>query len=125
MVIGAGGNGLAKALLAQVKAQWYEFISWVDEFWVDEFYKQLTEEANFKAPAAWRLVGRCASAISDAMAEPRAKVALIEGTKPLENKARIIWAVLQCHTIMQKFIEARFGGNPVIFKEITMFMISE
>jgi hypothetical protein len=43
MVNGAGGNGLAKALLAQVKAQWYEFISWIDEF-----YKQLTEEANFK-----------------------------------------------------------------------------
>jgi hypothetical protein len=26
---------------------------------------------------------------------------------------------------MQKFIEARFGGHPVIVKEITMFMISE
>jgi hypothetical protein len=73
MVNGAGGDGLAKALLAQVKAHWYEFRSWVDEF-----YKQLTEEANFKAQAAWRLVGRCAAAIFDAMAEPRAKVALIE-----------------------------------------------
>jgi hypothetical protein len=43
MAIGSGGNALAKALLAEVKAQWYEFGSWVDEF-----YKQLTEEANFK-----------------------------------------------------------------------------
>jgi hypothetical protein len=40
---GAGGNSLAKALLAEVKAQWYDFVSWIDEF-----YKQLTEEANFK-----------------------------------------------------------------------------
>jgi hypothetical protein len=32
---------------------------------VDEFYKQLTEEANFKKQAAWRLVGRCAAAIFD------------------------------------------------------------
>jgi hypothetical protein len=122
MVLGAGGNGLAKALLAQVKAQWYKFISWAEEF-----YKQLTEEANFKlkAPTAWRLMGRCALAIFDAMAEPRAKVAFIEDPKPLENKASIMWAVLQCPTILQKFIEARFGGHPVIVKEITMFMILE
>jgi predicted AAA+ superfamily ATPase len=35
---GSGGNSLAKALLAEVKAQWYKFVSWIDEF-----YKQLTE----------------------------------------------------------------------------------
>jgi hypothetical protein len=46
------GNGLDKALLSEVKAQWYEFVGWVDEF-----YKELTEEANFKAKPAWRLVG--------------------------------------------------------------------
>jgi hypothetical protein len=44
-----GGVRLAKALLANVKAQWYELVSWIDEF-----YKQLTEEANFKAKPAWR-----------------------------------------------------------------------
>jgi hypothetical protein len=44
MPVGGGGSSLAKALLAEVKAQsWYEFASWIDEF-----YKQLTEEANFK-----------------------------------------------------------------------------
>jgi hypothetical protein len=55
MAIGSGGNALAKALLAEVKAQWYEFVSWIDEF-----YKQLMEEANFKDKPAWRLVSRCA-----------------------------------------------------------------
>jgi hypothetical protein len=115
-----GGNDLAKALLAEIKVQWYEFVGWVDEF-----YKQLTEEANFKAKPAWRLVGRCASAIFDAMAEPRSKVAMLDDPTPLENKARIIWCVLQCHTVMRSFIDVRFQGHPVIVKEITMFMVTE
>jgi hypothetical protein len=116
---GGGGNDLAKALLAEIKVQWYKFVGWVDEF-----YKQLTEGANFKAKP-WRLVGRCVAAIFDAMAEPRSKVALLDDPTPLENKARIIWCVLQCHTIMRSFINARFQGHPVIVKEITMFMVTE
>jgi hypothetical protein len=67
-----GGAGLTKALLAKVRAQWYDMVSWIDEF-----YKQLTEEANFKPEPAWRLVERCGAAIFDAMAETRARVALI------------------------------------------------
>jgi hypothetical protein len=58
MVPSNGGNALAKTLLSKVKAQWYELVSWVDEF-----YKQLTEAANFKAKPAWRLVGRCVGSL--------------------------------------------------------------
>jgi hypothetical protein len=116
----AGGALLAKALMADVKAQWYEVVSWVDEF-----YKQLTEEANFKARPAWRLVGRCVAAIFDAMNTVRAKVALIKDPRPLENKAWIIWCVLQCYTIMHCFINLKFQGHPIIVKEITMFMVTE
>jgi hypothetical protein len=96
---GGGENSLAKALLAEVKAQWYDFVSWIDAF-----YKQLTEEANFKEKPAWRLVGRCAAAIFDAMAEARAKVSLIDDPHPLENKARIIWCILHCHTVIRSFV---------------------
>jgi hypothetical protein len=45
-----GGAALSKALLAEVRAQWYKVVSWIDEF-----YKQLTEEANFKPEPAWKL----------------------------------------------------------------------
>jgi hypothetical protein len=103
MPFGGGGNGVAKALLAEVKAQWYEFVSWIDEF-----YKQLTEEANFKEKPAWRLVGRGAAAVFDAMASARSKVSLIDDPRPLANKARIIWCVLQCHTIIRSFMSLRF-----------------
>jgi hypothetical protein len=115
-----GGYGLAKQLLVAVKEQWYELLSWMDEF-----YKQLTEEANFKEDAAWRLVGRCVAAIFDAMADFRARVALIEDPKPLENKAKIMWCVLQCHTVIESFIAVKFQGHPILVKEITMFMLTE
>jgi hypothetical protein len=63
--------------------------------------------------------------VFDSMAEVRAKVALIEDPKPLESKVKIIWCVLQCHMILQRFIIVRFQGHPVIVKEITMFMVTE
>jgi septal ring factor EnvC (AmiA/AmiB activator) len=59
------------------------------------------------------------------MAETRAKVALIEDPCPLENKAKIIWCVLECHITMHKFIGVHFQGHPVIVKETMMFMVSE
>jgi hypothetical protein len=118
--INTGGALLAKARMVDVKAQWYEVVSWADAF-----YKQLTEEANFKAKLAWRLVGRCVAAIFDSMNTARAKVALIEDPKPVENKARIIWCVLQSHTIMHGFINLKSQGHPIIVKEVTMFMVTD
>jgi hypothetical protein len=93
--------------------------------WIDEFYKQLTEEAHFKAKPAWCLVGRCVATIFDSMNKARSKVALIEDPKPLDNKARIMWCVLRCHTIMRGFISVGFQGHPIVVKAITMFMVTE
>jgi hypothetical protein len=115
-----GGYALAKQLLIAVKEQWYELVSWIDEF-----YKQLTEEAKFKEDPAWKLVGRCVAAIFDSMEDYRAKVALMEDPKPLENKAKIMWCVLQCHIVMEDFMAVKFQGHPIIVKEITMFMLTE
>jgi hypothetical protein len=93
---------------------------------MDEFYKQLTEEAKFKEDPAWRLVGRCAADIFDLMADYRAKVVtLIKDPKPLENKAKIMWCVLQCHIVMEGFMAVKFQGHPIVVKEITMFMLTE
>jgi hypothetical protein len=92
---------------------------------MDEFYKQLTKEAKFKDEAAWRLVGRCVAAIFGSMADYRAKVTLIENPKPLENKAKIMWCVLQCHVVMEQFMAVKFQGHPIVVKEITMFMLTE
>jgi hypothetical protein len=63
--------------------------------------------------------------IFDSMADYRAKVALIEDPKPLENKAKIMWCVLQCHIVMERFMAVKSQGHPIIVKEITMFMLTE
>jgi hypothetical protein len=116
-----GGFALGKQLLISVNEQWYELVSWIDEF-----YEQLTVEAKFKVEPAWRIVvGQCVASVFDTMADYCAKVALIEDPKPLENKAKIIWCVLQCHMVMERFIAVKFQGHPVIVKEITMFMVTE
>jgi hypothetical protein len=70
-------------------------------------------------------VGRCVASIFDSINEVRSKVALIEDPKPLDNKARIMWCVLRCHTIMHWFISVGFQGHPIIVKEITIFMVTE
>jgi hypothetical protein len=120
MLASDGGGALAKQLLISVKEQWYELVNWMDEF-----YKQLTEEAKFKAEPAWRLVGRCVASVFDRMSDHRAKVALLEDPTPIESKAKLIWCVLQCHMVMERFIAVKFQGDPVIVKEITMFMVTE
>jgi hypothetical protein len=52
-------------------------------------------------------------------------VALIEDPTPLENKAKIMWCVLQCHIVMEGFMAVKFQGHPIIVKEMTMFMLTE
>jgi hypothetical protein len=41
------------------------------------------------------------------------------------NKATYIWAVLQCHWVMQKFILLNFWGHPLVVKEMSLFMLTE
>jgi hypothetical protein len=59
MVPSSGGNALAKLLMSEVKAQWYELMSWMGMSFINNSW---AEEANLKTKPAWRLVGRCVAA---------------------------------------------------------------
>eukprot|EP00546_Thalassionema_frauenfeldii_P012806 CAMPEP_0178915254 /NCGR_PEP_ID=MMETSP0786-20121207/11920_1 /TAXON_ID=186022 /ORGANISM="Thalassionema frauenfeldii, Strain CCMP 1798" /LENGTH=86 /DNA_ID=CAMNT_0020588335 /DNA_START=23 /DNA_END=279 /DNA_ORIENTATION=- len=37
----------------------------------------------------------------------------------------MIWAVLQCHHIMEEFLLLKFKSHSAIIKEITMFILTE
>jgi quinol-cytochrome oxidoreductase complex cytochrome b subunit len=43
----------------------------------------------------------------------------------LGNKAAYIWAVLQCHRVMQEFIMVKFRGHSATVKEVNIFMLFE
>jgi hypothetical protein len=116
----AGASGLARLLLGMVQVQWSQLIGFMDEFFID-----LTEVAKFPKDKAWNLVGRCVAAIFEAMRPFRARVQLMEESKTLEAKTAYIWAVLQCHRVMNEFVAVRFRGHPMIVKAISLFMIIE
>ncbi len=50
---------------------------------------------------------------------------LLQDPTMLANKAAYLWAVLQCHRVMQEFILVKFRGHPAIVKEMTLFMLIE
>jgi hypothetical protein len=92
---------------------------------VDTFYVELMMVAKFPPLQAWALVGRCVAAVFGLMSPYRAPVALLGDPWRLADKATYIWAVLQCHRVMQKFILLNFRGHPSVVKEMSLFMLTE
>jgi hypothetical protein len=115
-----GGYDLARLLLTEVRSEWNDMLSFIDDFHID-----LVEVARFETSKAWILVGRCVAAVFEAMRPFRDRVKLLQDPTTLENKAAYLWAVLQCHRVMQEFILVKFRGHPAIVKEMTLFMLIE
>jgi chloramphenicol O-acetyltransferase len=92
---------------------------------IDDFHIDLVEVARFESAKAWQLVGQCVAAVFEAMRPYRDRVKLLQDPTTLENTAAYLWAVLQCHRVMQEFIMVKFRGHPAIVKEMTLFMLIE
>jgi hypothetical protein len=92
---------------------------------VDSFCLELTSVANFPKGSAWELIGWCVGAVFAAQASVRARVALLQDLGTLENKAQFIWAVLQSHVIVHRFVEVDFRCHPSIVKEMSLYMLME
>jgi methyl-accepting chemotaxis protein len=115
-----GGYDLARLLLTEVRSEWNDMLSFIDDFHID-----LVEVARFETSKAWILVGRCVAAVFEAMRPFRDRVKLLQDPTTLENKAAYLWAVLQCPRVLQEFILVKFRGHPAIVKEMTLFMLIE
>ena len=120
LTVGVGGSVLARVLLNEVSRQWNEIVAFIDAFFQD-----LTKTAHFPKPKAWLLVGQCCGAIFDAMEPYRAVVSQIEDLGILNSRAQFLWCILQCHRVMNDFIEKDFRGHPQMVKQISLFMINE
>ena len=81
--------------------------------------------SGFHIEKAWKLVGRCVSALFDALQPYRSPITMLEDLSTLENKAACIWAVLQCHRVGDKFDLVAYRGHPGVVKEMSMFMLTE
>jgi hypothetical protein len=111
---------LALALLAAAKDQFTKLTSFIDRF-----YQELTEVAKFPKEPAWLLVGPCVGAVFHKMASIRSRVSMLEDRHKLHAKSQMIWAVLQCHRVVENFSAVQFRGHTSIVKEMSLFMLTE
>jgi hypothetical protein len=115
-----GGSTMARELNVEIQGQWSEILSFIDSFYIE-----LAVVAKFPPAKAWALVGRCVAAVFGVMAPYRARVALLANPRLLAHKAGHIWAVLQCHRVVQQFIRLNFRGHPAVVKEMSLFMLTK
>jgi hypothetical protein len=111
---------LAVNLLSQIIVQLNQMVGFVEQTQL-----KLTQVAQFSTKSSWTLNGRFCGAIFEAMRPFRSRIALIDDVSTLENKASVIWSVLQCHRIFQEFSDLQFEGHTAMVKEMSLFMLTE
>ena len=112
------GIRLAIHLLTQVQVQWTHLVGYIQSA-----YNDLLCKGGFSEKTAWILVGRYVAAIFNAMTKSRNKSRSLDDSTTLRGKATLFWSVLQCHRIMQEFIDAEFSRHPLIVKETSFFTL--
>jgi hypothetical protein len=114
------GSTLVRTQLSAVQDQWNVLETFMDTF------HHLVEVSKFTPSKAYLvLVGRCVRAVFEPMVPYRAEVSLLADPGSLDHKALFMWAVMQCHRIMQQFLVADFRGHPSIVKELGLFTLTE
>jgi hypothetical protein len=120
LMTGGRGNALVRSLLSAVQDQWNSLVAFINTF-----HQELVEVAKFTPSKAYLMIGRCVRAVFETMVPYRASVALLNDPGLLENKVAYIWAVLQCHRIMQRFMSVDFRGHSSIVKELGLFSLTK
>jgi hypothetical protein len=107
-------------LLSMVENQWTVLCQYIDGLTLE-----LTAEAKFSKDKAWKLVAHCLSAVFEQMYEYRARVALLEDISTLQGRASLMWAVLQCHRIMEEVLNHKFRSHPSVVRVMSLFLLTE
>jgi hypothetical protein len=116
----ASYSHLVNVLMTGIRLQWHNMCTFIDSFYVE-----LTGVAGFNKEKAWKLVGRCVAALFACLEPYRSPVTRLENLSSLENKAACLWAVLQCHRVVQAFDLVKYRGHPAVVKEMSLFMLTE
>jgi hypothetical protein len=113
---GGRGTAFVRSLLSAIQDQWNSLVAFIDTF-----YQELAEVARFIPSKVYLLIGRCVRAVFKTMTPFRSTVAL------LNDPGLFIWAILQCHRIMQRFmsVDLYFRGHSSIVRELGLFTLTE
>jgi hypothetical protein len=93
--------------------------------YIERFFKELTQVANFPEASAWKLIGRCLGGFFNSMASVRAEVTYLKEWETIENRAHMIWTVFRCHAIVEKFVAKEFTGHVVMVQHCTLYLMTE
>ena len=116
---GGPGARLAELLCGQLTQQWGNIARFVDST-----YRTLVDGSGFSDKATWALIGRYLAAIFGDMSKYRIPVARLHPNSR-ENQIKILWAIVQCHRVVQEFIDMEFNSHPSIVAEIGVFILTE
>jgi hypothetical protein len=118
-IVGTGpAQDLAKHLLNEVSSQLAELLSFMTE-WHDE----LTQQCNYQTNTAWLFIGLCVRAMMDHLVPPRMAVSGLDDFQSKDNKATIIWSVLEVHIRLNEMISAKWKAHRVITTAMSNFVM--
>mmetsp|Transcript_17572 Transcript_17572/g.49641 ORF Transcript_17572/g.49641 Transcript_17572/m.49641 type:complete len:747 (+) Transcript_17572:8178-10418(+) len=106
-------------LRVRMHAQWDAISSFMESYFL-----RLTDSANFSKANSWLLVGRCVGAIFTSLTPPRDLVAQFGDLSREEYKVKMLWSVLQCHRMLDRYIAVGFHSHPEIVRIVNMYMIT-
>jgi hypothetical protein len=118
--MGAAEAMLGGTLLINVENQWTQICQCMDELTLE-----LTAEAKFSSNKAWKMTAQCLAAVFEEMYECGAKVARIADTTTIHGRSQVVWAVLQCHRIMEGVLSHKFRSHPSVVRVMSLFLLME
>jgi hypothetical protein len=111
------GGGVAKELLTKSYAHWTHFHTMLDDFY-NEF------AVNGSAADAWKPTCLIGKAVLEAVHLVRCVAADISNIlTPAKRAARMLWATLQVHRVMDEFIVAEFCNDPRVAPIIVLHLL--
>jgi len=90
---------------------------------MEQWHGELMMQCNCATKEAWTFIGQCVCAMLDHLTPPRILVSHYQEWRTPENKARIIWAMMQVHIRMDEIIAARFKSHPTITTVMSNFIM--
>jgi hypothetical protein len=111
---------LAKAMLSESVKLLKIFVEYISNL-----YRELTDRSGFLPEEAWGLVSQCGRRVFLQLSKSRESLGIIHPRdSPYRNTARVLFAMLQTHDEMTKFVLAEIKNHPVISSEYVKFLAS-
>jgi len=118
-IVGEGlSSQLARHLCTRCRIQVESLLGFIEQC-----HGELLVQCDCDAKEAWPFVGQCVRSMMEHLVPPRVKVSGLQEFQSRENKAKIVWAVLQAHMRMDAIVEAKFKSHHTLAAVMSNFIM--